>query len=742
MCGITGAISAEHSEQITLLLSRLAHRGRDGQQIVRKTLASFAHALHAIVGHELQPFEAEDFVFGVNGEIYNWQELGAKKEERCKNDAHLFFSLLTDLLKNKRLTKESAATIEQEVLSLLDGVYAFFLYDVKTNNLVLGRDVLGVKPLWFVSDEEKFLFASEKKAFADVSPAIPEELNPRNLLFFDGMHTSFIARSFFSLSENNEFSLEDHEPDILLEKFSCDSSALEAFRNDLRGDISKEDFEKLISHISSLLVRSVAKRIPDVPAAVLYSGGIDSTLLAFILSKLGKDIVGVMAFAGEETEEVKRARMTAQTLGFPFLAAPITTQALLARLQLVPDHIESADPVKCAIAITFDAAVEALHGKRKVIFSGLGADDIFIGYKRMLEGAAITEDSLSYLRRLYERDLYRDDVIAMLHQTELRVPFLDKALVSFLLSLPSTLKVGAKDVKPLLRAVASFLGMPSHMVTTQRRAAQYSSRVTHELQRLLKDDVLLETLSLPKKPAHVRELFSLLTAHRIPLASLLSTGKDSVLALHVQQNLNYAITTVVTIASKNQDSFMFHTPTIELAKLQAESMGLPLVMQETRGEKEDELADLRTALLRAKETFHIRGVVSGALFSNYQRTRIERVCDELNLKCYSPLWHMEQRAVMKMLFAGKFSFMFTKVAALGLDASWLARPITESDLVALEALHAKYGVNIAGEGGEFESLVLDAPLFSKRINIETKIVQDDELSAHVEIVGAGLTEKK
>lgn len=186
---------------------------------------------------------------------------------------------------------------------------------------------------------------------------------------------------------------------------------------------------------------------------------------------------------------------------------------------------------------------------------------------------------------------------------------------------------------------------------------------------------------------------------------------------------------------------MFQSAGVEMVKLQAEAMGLPLLIQETLGEKEKELADLETALEKAKEKYHLDGVVSGALFSTYQRDRIERICDKLGLKVFAPLWHKPQENQLSELLQAGFRFIFTQVAAEGLDKTWLNRIITEKDIEKLKELQKKYALNVAGEGGEFESVVLDCPLFRKKIIIEEVEVQAEKDNVRLMIRKAKLEAK-
>lgn len=195
------------------------------------------------------------------------------------------------------------------------------------------------------------------------------------------------------------------------------------------------------------------------------------------------------------------------------------------------------------------------------------------------------------------------------------------------------------------------------------------------------------------------------------LAALVSGGKDSIYAMY---KLFKDVKCIITIKSINPDSFMYHTPNIDLVKLQAESIGLPIIFKETKGEKEIELEDLKLALKEAIKKYKIDGVVSGALYSNYQRERLEKICKELNLKLYSPLWHMDQEQELRKILKAGFKFRIVKVACDGLDNTWL-KEITEKDLDKLIELSKKYRFNPAGEGGEYESFVTDGPIFKKKI---------------------------
>ncbi len=201
------------------------------------------------------------------------------------------------------------------------------------------------------------------------------------------------------------------------------------------------------------------------------------------------------------------------------------------------------------------------------------------------------------------------------------------------------------------------------------------------------------------------------------LGVLFSGGKDSTFACWkaMQQE---EVACLITVVSGNPESYMFHTPNIRLTALQAEAAGLPLVEVETAGEKEEELVDLKRALLRAREEFGIEGVVTGALFSVYQAARVQQVCRELDLWSFNPLWLADQEAYMEELISAGFKIVIVGVFSSPFDASWLGREIDRRTLDELEVIARKYRITLTGEGGELETFVVDAPFFSRRIAIE------------------------
>ncbi len=135
--------------------------------------------------------------------------------------------------------------------------------------------------------------------------------------------------------------------------------------------------------------------------------------------------------------------------------------------------------------------------------------------------------------------------------------------------------------------------------------------------------------------------------------------------------------------------------------------------------EEEEIADLRAAIAEAVVAHGIEGIVTGAVGSVYQATRVQRVCSDLGLWCFNPLWQLDQLALLDQLIEGGYRVMVTGVFAPPLDETWLGRVIDRDTRDALAALWESHGIHPAGEGGEIETTVLDAPLFGGRIEVRS-----------------------
>lgn len=174
---------------------------------------------------------------------------------------------------------------------------------------------------------------------------------------------------------------------------------------------------------------------------------------------------------------------------------------------------------------------------------------------------------------------------------------------------------------------------------------------------------------------------------------------------------------LVTVIPESDESWMFHFPCVEWTGLQAEAIGIPRTVIRTKGVKENELNDLESGLRNLKHSTGIEGIVSGAVASEYQRTRLDNICEDIGLKSFAPLWHKNQQQLVREQIDAGFEIIVTACNALGLTADWLGRRLDVSSFDELTDLSEKYGFSVAFEGGEAETFVLAAPMFSGTIEL-------------------------
>jgi diphthine-ammonia ligase len=201
------------------------------------------------------------------------------------------------------------------------------------------------------------------------------------------------------------------------------------------------------------------------------------------------------------------------------------------------------------------------------------------------------------------------------------------------------------------------------------------------------------------------------------VASLFSGGKDSAFALWCAQMQGWDVVSLLTMLPEAQDSWMFHYPAIRWTTLQSQLIGIPQAAIETKGTKEKELDDLSEGLQGLKTRLGIEGIVSGAVASEYQRTRLDNLCEKLGLRSFAPLWHKDQEQLVREQIDYGFEFIITACNALGFNEKWLGKKIGYDELKELIKLHKRYGLNVAFEGGEAETFVLKAPLFKGRLSV-------------------------
>ncbi|WP_284014295.1 diphthine--ammonia ligase [Halobaculum litoreum] len=209
---------------------------------------------------------------------------------------------------------------------------------------------------------------------------------------------------------------------------------------------------------------------------------------------------------------------------------------------------------------------------------------------------------------------------------------------------------------------------------------------------------------------------------------LFSGGKDSSWAVYRALEAGLPVERLLTVHPAG-DSYMYHVPETRLARLAAESIGLPLTEVEpddfaaaetvdSGAQGDSELEPMERALTALAAETPLAGVTAGAVESEFQTSRIETMCDRLGIELYAPLWQEDPRELADAMLDAGFEITILQVAAAGLDESWLGRTLDRDALAELEALNEEYGVHLLGEGGEFETFVTDGPHMARPIELE------------------------
>jgi len=648
----------------------MSHRGQSCSQKDIKNF-SLGHTLHSVIGDLEQPIRDEGLL-STNCEIYNWKELNEEYGWETENDAETLLKLLD---------KRGVEGLEE-----LDGIYAFAY--IQDNQIIIARDLLGVNPVWVSEKGEEFSFASEKQALEEEGLKC-RELHPRQILKYDleTAERSFEQRDFFEIDDpkNSRSSSENQKT----QKEFSENEELE--------------IEEAAEEIKEKFLDAVEKRIPEGDLGLLFSGGVDSTLIAATLQELDKDFTaytaGIQYGNVNAPRDMDWAQEIAEEMDIELEAYEAELEEVENTLPEIVDWISSTSVVKNGVALPFHFSLQENQEKEQVIMSGLGSEQLYAGYHR--QQGYLNKECLSGLRGLFERDLYRDNVISFRNEREIRLPFLDHELVEHALTIPEEYKVKDEYRKYVLRKAAEKLGVPEKVAWRPKTAAQYGSNF----------DKAIDKLSRKKGFDHKQEyLNSLRGSPNNRIVALTSGGKDSNAALYRVQRRNNKISCLLTLRSENKDSYMFDSKKAEdHLKEQASKLDIPLIVQETEGEKEKELKDLKTGLQKAKEKYNVEGVVAGALASTYQRDRVEKVAEELGLKVFAPLWQEDQSNYMRWLVREGFEVEITSIAARGLTDEWVGKVLDEESVEELIDLSEEYGFHAAGEGGEYETKVAGFP---------------------------------
>jgi asparagine synthase (glutamine-hydrolysing) len=419
MCGLAGCFGVSDEATISKMLDALGHRGPNDRGVHSHGTSVLGHTRLSIIdvagGH--QPILTRDGRKGIicNGEIYNFRKLRASLSEKYPFQTDSDTEVILHLFQEKG----------PECVADLDGMFSFALFDEE--NFMLARDPIGIKPLYYGYHNDNLYFTSE--------------LGAMSLAGVDDVH-EFPAGHYYTPEEG----------------------FVEYYRVPGIGDSLITDCDEASRMIRETFIDSVKKRLladSTVPVGSFCSGGLDSSIIAAIAAEeiphLHTFAVGMKDGGGNESDDLKAARIAAGHINSTHHELIFTEEDYYDALPVVIKKLESYDPslVRCAVPCYFTCKLAAEHVT--VVLTGEGADELFAGYHYMKNFS--TDEVNGEVRRLlaglHNINLQRADRMGMLFSLELRVPFLDVAMIDLAMKIPPELKIrdhnGAKIEKWILR---------------------------------------------------------------------------------------------------------------------------------------------------------------------------------------------------------------------------------------------------------------------------------------------------
>ncbi|MCQ2962356.1 MAG: asparagine synthetase B [archaeon] len=518
MCGIVGMAGNFSKEMLQSVLQSINHRGEDYSDIFidEENNIGLGHNLLSIFSlidennqlsdnleENKQPIISNDLVLVFNGEIYNFNHLESFLKEnnddyhKSKSDSQLLANLIgyyygLYLSENQNETDILLKSVKS-VLPQLDGDYSFAVYDRKYKNLLISRDSIGVKPLFYGIDKEKDLnaFASEKKALwkAGISDENIHDLQPGSILY-----------------NWETVNLEDNLINCII---NTDFKEIKSNFNEYKDYLdTKDDYKVYKELLIDDLYSAVEKRVENISnVGLIFSGGVDSTILAVLLKQIAEKRnadnnsvplnIKLYSVGVENSQDIKFSEEIAEDLNLPLKTIIIDENTVKESMKPVLTAIEDDNVMKLGVGMTIYLAAKSMKEDNiKVALSGQGADELFGGYNRYLKHFEdntlfdayfdLDEEIYHDIANMYHVNLERDDAVSMANGVELRVPFLDKDIINLALDIPAKYKIkDNEDVlrKHILRDAAKSIGVPDYIADRPKKAAQYGSGINKILKK-------------------------------------------------------------------------------------------------------------------------------------------------------------------------------------------------------------------------------------------------------------------
>ncbi|AUM01050.1 asparagine synthase (glutamine-hydrolyzing) [Rhodocyclaceae bacterium] len=518
MCGIAGYFCKNQTpdtDELWRMANALRHRGPDDAGVHVSGPVGLAHTRLSIIdlqgGHQPLADTAGKLTLVANGEIYNYPELTATLTRQGRR-----FQTASD----SETILHAYAVYRRDFLQHLHGMFAFALYDATQNQLILARDRLGIKPLYYVELPDRVAFASEIKALLPILPHAPQ--------IHEGALAQFLENQFSSGEETCVRGIRRVLPgealaidaDLRIQRWRY-WSALTVRPRRIGFEDAAAEFDTLMEQVMREHMRA------DVPYGLFLSGGVDSAVLAAMLHRYQDQPIRSFSIGYRgvrQADELDDAARIAQRFGTEHTALEVDGNAILRR---IPHMVWAADELMRDYAC-LPTSLLAQHASRelKVVLTGEGGDEVFAGYGRYRESPiarffkqlrapgtggfrtrgqwqARHRDALGTQLKLQRRTartpfigawrdtpadwshtqrcqytdlvtalpdnlLLKADRMLMAFGLEGRVPFVDHRIVEFGLSLPDELKIRSGQGKLFLKRWAERHLPADHLYRPKR----------------------------------------------------------------------------------------------------------------------------------------------------------------------------------------------------------------------------------------------------------------------------------
>jgi len=424
MCGIFSILNNHYDKDLVKYnFNKGKKRGPEYSNIIDVNNVILGFHRLAINGYNdsnsNQPFNINNIHLICNGEIYNWKELYeiVNVKPHSKSDCEIIIHLY-----QKYGIKQT--------LQMLDGVFAFLLYDANNNKIFIARDTYGVRPL-FIKEDYQNNPVEEMSAIcisSELKQLVGLDKKTNILQFTPGTYSVYDINELFTICSIKE------------EVFSKPSSFPTSFSN----KFSENEINDTCKNIRTSLINSVKKRVDNTQReiACLLSGGLDSSLIAALVNKYKKtdDKLSTWSIGLPGSEDLKYARLVAEHINSDHHEIVVSEEHFLSFIETVIYEIESYDTttVRASMGNWLISKYIAENSNCKVVFNGDGSDEVCGGYMYF----HLAPDSIEFdkecrklLNNIHLFDVLRSDRSISSHGLEARTPFLDKSFVETYLSI-------------------------------------------------------------------------------------------------------------------------------------------------------------------------------------------------------------------------------------------------------------------------------------------------------------------